>query len=265
MERSNTLNSPAPRPSTSMGRSWEPSHYVTEMKRPNTANFGGHTSVSPPFRHNDNESTLMTPEQRNIAKRLVELMTPLTKKAGVRQRPKSSANMESVWEREGGNSGILLFYLGENEDAVTRKLLDAACPAREVQGNPCLEYIKRVILPKTGAFTVAMKENARDPITHPKHYRTFSELARDWRRGRIRSSDLKKRMAEDIMGTMRPFQTMYNKWMLDENEVKLANKRASSAYHRWRRASSQSPSPSSVGGSPVRYVLPDRVNNIGLK
>ena len=263
MDRSRTPRTPPPRPSTSAGLSWEPSPYVTELQRPRTAEVAG--SPSKP-RRGDKEQKLMTPEQRKIAARLIELMTPLTKKSGVRQRPKSAVNMDAVWERDGHNTGVLLFYLGENEDAVARKLLDAACPAREVHGNPCLEYIKRVILPKTGSFSVAMKENARDPIAHPKHYRSFPELARDWKRGRIRPSDLKKRMAEDVMGTMRPFQTMYNKWMVDEQETKLANKRASSAYLRWRGASSTSPSPSSTSGSPVRtYVLPDRVNNIGLK
>lgn len=40
---------------------------------------------------------------------------------------------------------------------VNRKIIPAFCPPKLVEGNPCLEYVKYIILPWYGKFEVVRK------------------------------------------------------------------------------------------------------------
>ena len=42
-----------------------------------------------------------------------------------------------------------------NQEDVTRKITNAHCPAGEVEGNPCVDYVKHIVFGKFNQFTVA--------------------------------------------------------------------------------------------------------------
>ena len=46
-------------------------------------------------------------------------------------------------------------FMEDSEADVNVKLKKAYCPPGEVKGNPCLEYIKYVVMPWTGKFSGA--------------------------------------------------------------------------------------------------------------
>lgn len=56
------------------------------------------------------------------------------------------------------NSAI---FMEDSADDVARKIGNAFCPERQVEGNPCIKYITLIVLPWAGSFTVAAKEDGR--------------------------------------------------------------------------------------------------------
>lgn len=55
-----------------------------------------------------------------------------------------------------GYLDVMLFYL--LQDDVNEKISCAFCPPKVAASNPCLEYIKSVVLPWFGKFEVVQKE-----------------------------------------------------------------------------------------------------------
>jgi tyrosyl-tRNA synthetase len=53
------------------------------------------------------------------------------------------------------NSAI---YMEDSEGDVNVKIKKAFCPPKVVEGNPCVEYIKYIILPWFGSFEVKRSE-----------------------------------------------------------------------------------------------------------
>jgi tyrosyl-tRNA synthetase len=45
----------------------------------------------------------------------------------------------------------------DDEEYTVSKITDALCPPESAQGNPCLDYIKDIVLPCLGKFEVALK------------------------------------------------------------------------------------------------------------
>uniref|UniRef100_A0A0A8YQU2 TIDP3108 n=1 Tax=Arundo donax TaxID=35708 RepID=A0A0A8YQU2_ARUDO len=82
--------------------------------------------------------------------------------------------------------GRTIFMLDE-EDDVNEKIISAFCPPKESVRNPCLEYIKSVVLPWFGKFEVVQKEGNGSNKT----YSSMEELNVDYESGDLDSSDLK--------------------------------------------------------------------------
>ncbi len=56
------------------------------------------------------------------------------------------------------NSAI---FMEDSAADVERKIGNAFCPERQVEGNPCIKYITLIVLPWTGSFSVAAKSGGR--------------------------------------------------------------------------------------------------------
>ncbi|CAI9093991.1 OLC1v1029619C1 [Oldenlandia corymbosa var. corymbosa] len=83
----------------------------------------------------------------------------------------------------------------EDEAAeVSRKIKKAFCPPKTVAGNPCIEYIKYIVLPWSDEFKVQRTDkNGGDKI-----YKNFEELAQDYETGTLHPGDVKSALIKAL-------------------------------------------------------------------
>ncbi|KAK9901335.1 hypothetical protein WJX75_007238 [Coccomyxa subellipsoidea] len=93
------------------------------------------------------------------------------------------------------NSAI---FMEDSADDVARKIGNAFCPERQVEGNPCIKYITLIVLPWAGSFTVAAKEDGR------REYLDAAELEGDYLSGALSPSDLKPSLAAALNAILQP-------------------------------------------------------------
>uniref|UniRef100_A0A0D9ZSK2 Uncharacterized protein n=1 Tax=Oryza glumipatula TaxID=40148 RepID=A0A0D9ZSK2_9ORYZ len=91
------------------------------------------------------------------------------------------------------NAGRTIFML-DDEDDIEEKISCAFCPSRVVACNPCLEYIKSVVLPWFGKFEVVQKEGNGSNKT----YSSMKELIADYESGDLDSFDVKLALGKAI-------------------------------------------------------------------
>ncbi|XP_037493882.1 tyrosine--tRNA ligase 1, cytoplasmic isoform X3 [Jatropha curcas] len=85
-------------------------------------------------------------------------------------------------------------YMEDEEAEVNVKIKKAYCPPKIVEGNPCLEYIKFIIIPWFNAFKVERSvENGGE-----KTYKSFEELVADYESGELHPGDLKPALSKAI-------------------------------------------------------------------
>ena len=89
------------------------------------------------------------------------------------------------------------------EDAaadVQRKIKRAFCPPGQVEGNPCLDWIKHIVFPKLGAWTVKRApDNGGDAP-----YGAFEALARDYAAGLLHPGDVKASLTDTLNALLEP-------------------------------------------------------------
>ncbi|XP_027064615.2 tyrosine--tRNA ligase 1, cytoplasmic isoform X1 [Coffea arabica] len=91
-------------------------------------------------------------------------------------------------------------YMEDEEAEVNLKIRKAYCPPQVAAGNPCLEYIKYVILPWFNEFKVERSpQNGGDKI-----YKTFEELAVDYESGELHPGDVKPALAKSLNKILQP-------------------------------------------------------------
>lgn len=91
-------------------------------------------------------------------------------------------------------------FMEDEEAEVNLKIRKAYCPPQIAPGNPCLEYIKYVILPWFNEFKVERSpQNGGDKI-----YKTFEELAVDYESGELHPGDVKPALAKSLNQILQP-------------------------------------------------------------
>ncbi|KAI8552318.1 hypothetical protein RHMOL_Rhmol06G0257500 [Rhododendron molle] len=91
-------------------------------------------------------------------------------------------------------------FMEDKEAEVNRKIKKAYCPPMVVQGNPCLEYIKYIILPWFDEFKV---ERSADNGGE-KTFKSFEELVADYESGNLHPADLKPALSKSINKILQP-------------------------------------------------------------
>eukprot|EP00741_Cyanophora_paradoxa_P008711 tig00001371_g8433.t1 len=95
------------------------------------------------------------------------------------------------------NSAI---FMEDSEGDVNTKIKKAYCPPEIVKDNPCLEYIRYIVLPKLGRFFVSRKpENGGD-----KEYTAWEELEGDYVKGALHPGDVKPALAKHLNEILEP-------------------------------------------------------------
>ncbi|KAF3448570.1 hypothetical protein FNV43_RR09283 [Rhamnella rubrinervis] len=88
----------------------------------------------------------------------------------------------------------------DDEAEVNLKIKKAYCPPKEVEGNPCLEYIKHLILPWFKEFTVVRSaDNGGD-----RTYNSFEELIAEYESGELHPADLKPALSKALNKILEP-------------------------------------------------------------
>lgn len=91
-------------------------------------------------------------------------------------------------------------FMEDDESQINCKIKKAFCPINVVEGNPCLEYIKYIVLPWFGSFDVARKEaNGGN-----KTYRGMDEVIADYSSGALHPADLKPALTKALNKILQP-------------------------------------------------------------
>lgn len=95
------------------------------------------------------------------------------------------------------NSAI---FMEDTEQEVKTKIKKAYCPPNEVEGNPCLSYVRHIVLPWAGAFRVHRPEDHGGN----KDYESWEELAVDYASGSLHPGDLKATLTRQLNEILQP-------------------------------------------------------------
>ncbi|KAF7059557.1 hypothetical protein CFC21_066448 [Triticum aestivum] len=99
------------------------------------------------------------------------------------------------------SAGILL-----QKEEVCSKIEDAFCPLKNAKCNPCLEYIKYIILPWFGKFEVLQTvENSGI-----KTFMCMEELAADYESGALHPIDVKQALVKAINMMLQPVRDHFS-------------------------------------------------------
>ncbi|CAN0890241.1 Tyrosine--tRNA ligase 1, cytoplasmic [Linum grandiflorum] len=91
-------------------------------------------------------------------------------------------------------------FMEDEEAEVNVKIKKAFCPPKVVQGNPCLEYIKYIVLPWFNEFKVERNpQNGGD-----KTYTDFEDLVADYVSGALHPGDLKPSLSKALNKILQP-------------------------------------------------------------
>lgn len=98
-------------------------------------------------------------------------------------------------------------FMEDEEAEVNVKIKKAYCPPQIVEGNPCLEYIKYVVLPWFNEFKVERSaEHGGDKI-----FKTFEEVVADYKSGDLHPGDLKPALSKALNKILQPVRDHFNK------------------------------------------------------
>ncbi|EOA27291.1 hypothetical protein CARUB_v10023408mg [Capsella rubella] len=103
-------------------------------------------------------------------------------------------------EKMSKSDPLSAIFMEDEEAEVNVKIKKAYCPPKIVQGNPCLEYIKYIILPWFDEFTVERNEE----YGGNKTYKTFEDIATEYESGELHPGDLKKGLMNALNKILQP-------------------------------------------------------------
>eukprot|EP00201_Polytomella_parva_P015397 CAMPEP_0175050140 /NCGR_PEP_ID=MMETSP0052_2-20121109/7104_1 /TAXON_ID=51329 ORGANISM="Polytomella parva, Strain SAG 63-3" /NCGR_SAMPLE_ID=MMETSP0052_2 /ASSEMBLY_ACC=CAM_ASM_000194 /LENGTH=382 /DNA_ID=CAMNT_0016314331 /DNA_START=141 /DNA_END=1289 /DNA_ORIENTATION=- len=112
------------------------------------------------------------------------------------------------------NSAI---FMEDSEADVNVKIKKAYCPPQVVEGNPCIEYVKYIVLPWFNKFEI--KRNANNG--GDKVYTDVEELVADFQSGSLHPGDLKPALAAHLNKILQPVRDHFER---DANAKELLKK-----------------------------------------
>lgn len=91
-------------------------------------------------------------------------------------------------------------FMEDSAEDVRIKIKKAFCPPQVVDGNPCIAYVRHIILPWSGKFTISRPEaNGGD-----KEYTTMESLEADFASGALHPADLKAALTPALNAILQP-------------------------------------------------------------
>ncbi|CAL9028883.1 unnamed protein product [Prunus brigantina] len=96
-------------------------------------------------------------------------------------------------------------FMEDEEAEVNLKIKKAYCPPNVVEGNPCMEYVKYLILPWFSEFIVERSEKNGGNKT----FKSFEELAADYESGELHPADLKSALSKALNKILEPVRAHF--------------------------------------------------------
>jgi len=115
---------------------------------------------------------------------------------------------------EFGNAGCAIF-MEDDEEVVNRKIEKAFCPPKLVEGNPCLEYVKYIVLPCLGKFKVVLQEGN-------KTFFSMEELTTDYSSGALCPAAVKQALVKAINIILQPVREHFRNSSVEAKKLKRA-------------------------------------------
>lgn len=103
------------------------------------------------------------------------------------------------------NSAI---FMEDTEGDVRTKIKKAYCPPGVVDGNPCLAYVRLIVLPWSGKFVVPLSEKSGGG---ERVYTEYGALATDYEAGGLHPADLKPALAAAINAILQPVRDHFER------------------------------------------------------
>jgi len=98
-------------------------------------------------------------------------------------------------------------YMHNSLDELKEKLNSAFCPAKQVEGNPVLEYAKHIVFKEVDSIVIE-----RPPKFGGKlEVQGYNELEKLYRQGKLHPSDLKTAVAIELDKLIRPAREYFEK------------------------------------------------------
>lgn len=101
------------------------------------------------------------------------------------------------------NSAI---FMEDSAADVASKIKKAYCPPGVVDGNPCLEYVRLIVLPWFGRFDVPRSEKGGGGVAS---YTEFKDLAAEYAAGACHPGDLKPALAAALNAILEPVRAHF--------------------------------------------------------
>ncbi|PJE81332.1 tyrosine--tRNA ligase [Candidatus Pacearchaeota archaeon CG10_big_fil_rev_8_21_14_0_10_32_42] len=109
-------------------------------------------------------------------------------------------------------------FIHDSEDEIKRKINKAFCMEKEVEYNPILDWIKRLIFPIKGKLKISRSEKFGGDL----EYKDYLKLESDFKDGIVHPIDLKNSVAEIFIEILKPAREHFSKGkpkeMLEELE-----------------------------------------------
>ncbi|CAM0875650.1 unnamed protein product [Alopecurus aequalis] len=109
-------------------------------------------------------------------------------------------------------------FMDDGEENISRKIEKAFCPPKLVEGNPCLEYVKYIILPWMGKFEVILKGKKGGMKT----FLSMEELTADYSNGALRPAALKQALVKSINIMLQPVRYHFRSQSAEAKELAKA-------------------------------------------
>lgn len=112
-------------------------------------------------------------------------------------------------------------FVHDSEEEIRKKINKAFCPAKQVEGNPILEYCKYIIFPKFGRMKIERDKKYGGDL----EVESYKELESLFKEGSLHPLDLKNAVASYLNELIKPIREHFEK-----------NKRARELYEAVKKA-----------------------------
>ncbi len=125
------------------------------------------------------------------------------------QRPTAagSAAERAVANKMSKSNPDSAVFMTDRAEEVERKLAAAYCPARQVEGNPVLEYCRHIVFERLPALRVEREQKFGGDAS----FASAAELEAAFAAGKLHPQDLKKATAAALNGLLEPVRRHFEK------------------------------------------------------
>jgi len=98
-------------------------------------------------------------------------------------------------------------FIHDSEEEIKRKINKAFCMEKEINYNPILDWVKKLIFPISGELKIIRPEKFGGNL----EYKDYSSLEKDFEKGNIHPMDLKNSVADSLIEILKPARDYFSR------------------------------------------------------